>query len=99
MNEFEKLVKWLSKNDYNYILTDLCGGDQVIIYTEDGERFCDVICHKYSYGYEQGLLEMMGRPVNTEGCVKGYLTAKDCEDIILGKYNWSKLNLCENGNF
>ena len=88
MNEFKKLVKWLSKNDYSYTLVNLYDGDQAIIYTETGARFCDVICHRYSYGHERGLLEMMGIPVNTEDNVKGYLTAKDCEDIILGKYNW-----------
>ena len=88
MTEFDKLVKWLNKNNYNYTLTDLCGGDQVIIYTEDGARFCDVICHRYSYGYERGLLEMMGIPVNTEDCVKGYLTAEDCISILKGTYDW-----------
>lgn len=45
-----------------------------------GDRYVwDVICHKGSYGYEQGLLEMWGKNMNDP---EGYLTAKECFEKI-----------------
>lgn len=41
----------------------------------------DAICHWGSYGYEKGLLEVMGPPV-AEVDVEGYLTAQDIIDIL-----------------
>lgn len=90
MTEFDKLVKWLKENNYKFTINDnLFDGSQVIVYTESGIKLWDVIYHKYSYGYENGLLEMMGSIVQTPDSVIGYLTAKDCIAIAKGTYDWS----------
>ena len=52
---------------------------QIIVYDDYGNRRWDAICHYGSYGYEQGLLEIMGDIVKPEDGddVAGYLTADD----------------------
>lgn len=64
---------------------------QIIVYdsaiagmTEKQKRehyLWDAICHWGSYGYEEGLLEVMGPPV-AEVDVEGHLTAQDIIDIL-----------------
>ena len=56
-----------------------------IIYPSNQNRVCDVICHKYSCGYEKGLLEIMGLTDN-EGGVEGCLTAEEVFDKINKHY-------------
>ena len=49
-----------------------------IYYPNREDPVCDVICHKYSYGGDHGLLEIMG--LVSEDCddsVEGYLTAEE----------------------
>lgn len=48
----------------------------LVIKTKDGEYLWDAICHPGSYGYEDGLLEVMGDPV-TNSDVEGWLTADE----------------------
>lgn len=43
----------------------------------------DVICHPWSYGGKEGLLEMMADFDNFDDDVKGYLTAREALDQIL----------------
>lgn len=43
----------------------------------------DVICHPWSYGGKDGLLEMMADFDNYDDDVKGYLTANEALDQIL----------------
>ena len=43
----------------------------------------DVICHPWSYGGKDGLLEMMANFDNYDDGVKGYLTANEAIDQIL----------------
>lgn len=53
---------------------------QIIAYDKRGQYSWDAICHWGSYGYKQGLLEIMGSIVNEEedgDCVVGFLTAQD----------------------
>lgn len=93
MTEMEKLVEYLDKSGANYERikeTNIVGflGDneidlgrnQVVVYDNEGCFKWDAICHYCSYGYEQGLLEIMGDIVD-EGkdgdSVAGWLTAKD----------------------
>lgn len=45
-------------------------------YPSQKECVCDAICHRYSYGHEKGLLEIMGL-ADTEDNVEGWLTADD----------------------
>lgn len=60
---------------------------QIIVYDDKGKQVWDAICHWGSYGYEQGLLEVMGDPVvrNSDGdSVCGWLTAQDIIDRLGG---------------
>ena len=58
---------------------DLKNSYRIIIY-KHGKRLCDVIYGYGSYGYEQGLLEIMGgltKEENENSSVLGYLTAEE----------------------
>lgn len=49
---------------------------QIVVSLPDGTRLWDAICHPGSYGYEAGLLEVMGDPVS-RNTVEGDLTADE----------------------
>ncbi len=76
-------------------LTDTITGDRtndvgqhmVIVYSND-VRIFDAICHYGSYGYHNGLLEIMGSIVTDEDGdqVVGYLTADDVIERIINTY-------------
>ena len=62
-------------------MTANCGPDfepfdlhQIVVY-DDAVRIWDVICHRGSYGADQGLLEGMGVLFGLD--VEGFLTAED----------------------
>ena len=58
---------------------DLKNSYRIIIY-KYGKRLCDVIYGYGSYGYEEGLLEIMGgltQEENENSSVLGYLTAEE----------------------
>ena len=83
MSELDKLEKYLKKHGYEYTREDLnatipyYNKHQIIVY-KDGERSWDAICHPGSYGYEEGLLEIMGDIVWYDidnDSVRGWLTA------------------------
>jgi hypothetical protein len=64
----------------------------MIIYPSRENWICDVIYHKWSYGYKEGLLEMMGLiPGEYSDEVEGYLTAETVFDRILNHYERKKL--------
>lgn len=53
---------------------------QVIVFNEYGDRVWDAVCHYGSYGYEQGLLEVMGSEIvdpDAGDSVEGWLTADE----------------------
>ena len=62
---------------------------QVVFYDEYYNRIADAICSPYSYGGEQGLIEVFGKPlccVEDEE-VEGWLTA----DTVFARWmNWLK---------
>lgn len=67
---------------------DLFDGEQIFV-NKDGTFYFDAILHRYSYGHEQNLLEIMGDIVeNSEDSVEGFLNA---DEIILRIVN----DLCE----
>ena len=47
-----------------------------VCYPSREHCICDAICHQYSYGGKEGLLEIMGL-ADTEDGVEGWLTADD----------------------
>lgn len=55
---------------------------QLIVYDSMGRQVWDAICHWGSYGYEQGLLEIMGSVLTGNEDVIGFLTAQDVIDRI-----------------
>ena len=51
---------------------------QIIVYGKDDHIAWDAICHWGSYGWREGLLEVMGSIVHgADGDVEGWLTAQD----------------------
>lgn len=91
MSELDKLVEYLKKKHISYKRVDevgeirFCDGEiynperhQVIVYGDGFERSWDAICHYGSYGYKEGLLEVMGSIVtDNEDTVEGWLTADE----------------------
>jgi hypothetical protein len=100
LTELNKLEKWLKENHFIYKRTDkpptpvssslfkyepVGERHQLIITDRKGKILWDAICHWGSYGYEKGLLEIMGVIVDEEKAgdtVEGYLTADEVIDRI-----------------
>ena len=85
MAEIDKLISYLEEHGYKFTQGPCCFGRQIVVYSGDIDIF-DVVCHPYSYGGEEGLLEVMERTENNyiltedernRDDVLGYLTAKD----------------------
>ncbi len=97
MTEMEKLENYLKEHGYQYeriieegfIEFGMKFGcrNQIVVYKDDKPDW-DAICHPGSYGYEQGLLEVMGsrvvRPSDGDS-VCGHLTAQQVIDRLEGK--------------
>lgn len=70
--EINKLAEGLAERGIKYIIRKGFDGFQII--TKDW----DVICHQYSYGGDEGLLEAMGTIVRVDDDdVEGCLTAEE----------------------
>lgn len=68
-------------------------GTKQLYYPSVEANVCDVICFKGSYGYEKGLLEIMGLisdEVKDYDDVEGYLTAKEVFKRIKKHYKENK---------
>jgi hypothetical protein len=86
LTQLNKLEEYLKRNGIRYRRIDVLdpcfdrhqivvGGD-----LEPGACDWDAICHRGSYGCEDGLLEIMGSIVDEKrvgDCVEGYLMAAD----------------------
>lgn len=85
MSELDKLEEYLKENGYDYERIDEDMGEiinrhQIIVFGKNGEIEWDAICQYGSYGYKDGLLEVMGKPVvkSTDyDSVVGHLSAGD----------------------
>lgn len=88
MEELKKLECYLKLNNIQYKRFDESGmygynRHQIIVYDENGKRLWDAICHKGSYGYSEGLLEIYGTIVRPcRDSVEGWLTAEDVIERI-----------------
>lgn len=88
MNEMRKLEIYLDDNGFYYVRIKSPTLNQLVAVNENGEKLWDVICNKWSYGYEQGLLELSGSLVTDDDIAKnddtvvGYLTATEMIDRI-----------------
>ena len=95
MSELDKLERYLIDKGIKYIriekeekkdangYTIQRDWHQIQVYDEDGKEVWDAVCHKWSYGYEEGLLEIMGEIVRDKSdSVEGHLTAEDVIERI-----------------
>lgn len=88
MNEMSKLIALLEAAHVPYKTRPHWSGSIQVGYPNFENTVCDVICFPGSYGYEQGLLEIMGL-VNEEEIgegVEGYLTATEVFQRIYNDY-------------
>lgn len=88
MTEIDKLDEYLKGIGANYTRLDQdekrdedglimqTEAHQIIVFDEKDKRQWDAICCFGSYGWEQGLLEVMGKIVEKSGAVVGWLTAE-----------------------
>lgn len=88
MSEIDKLEEYLKEVGANYTRQDQdekrdedglimqTEAHQIIVFDEKDKRQWDAICCFGSYGYERGLLEVMGKIVEKSGDVVGWLTAE-----------------------
>lgn len=87
MAEIDKFIEFLVDHGYTFMHKPCCGGRQVIVYDRGVEMF-DVVCHPYSYGGTEGLLEVMDRTFancilsKDESKVDDVLGRLTAEDII-----------------
>lgn len=107
MTELDKLEKYLYDHDIPYERIEKRGyvngniyGERnqiaVPVLPEHGKTKWDAICHKGSYGWKMGLLEIMGELVDEEkdgDSVVGYLTAEEViQRLLKGGVNGQRGN-------
>lgn len=82
-NEMTKLIEILKKNNIPFEVTS-CWGASQLWYPNSKHAVCDVVCHKFSFGGKDGLLEIMGLVDEEEvgDDVEGYLTAEEVANRI-----------------
>lgn len=87
-NEMTKLIEILKKSNIPFQVTS-CEGAPQVWYPNRKHVVCDAVCHKYSFGGKDGLLEIMGlvdeEEVGDE--VEGYLTAEEVANRIFEHYH------------
>jgi hypothetical protein len=87
MNEMTKLLMALKALDIPHeVINQQWTGTPQIWYPNAKEPKMDIICHEYSYGGRDGLLEIMGLLTEEEAeydSVVGYLTAENVLARIL----------------
>jgi hypothetical protein len=93
MTEIDKLEKYLKEIGAKYERTDTeekrdeigrieaLDCHQIIVFDDNGKRLWDVVCHRGSYGWEQGLLEAYGKIVESRDVV-GCLTAEKIIEVL-----------------
>ena len=91
MTEITKLAVLLAKANIPFEITS-CNDAPQICYPQRVERVCDAVCHKFSYGGDEGLLEILGL-VDTDEIgddVEGWLTADEVFERIKTHYETIK---------
>ena len=87
MTEMEKLALLLTKSNIPFQVTS-CWESPQICYPSKANCICDAVCHSFSYGHEEGLLEIMGLVDEEEvgDTVEGWLTAEEVFNKILNHF-------------
>lgn len=84
MTEMQKLDDALTEMGIEHTYDkDFQGGAQIVV-TKNGKYRWDAICTPYSYGWKEGLLEVMGKPLLGKNGVAGCLTADDVLNLLKG---------------
>lgn len=90
MTEMSKLFLLLAEADIPFETREIYDTMQ-ICYPSVEDTICDAICHEFSYGHEEGLLEIMGLvDPETGDSVEGYLTADEVFARIKADYDKSQ---------
>lgn len=76
-NEMMKLAFGLRDRDIGFTMWSSFDGIQIVV----GDFDWDAICHRGSYGHENGLIEVMGLP-QCQDDVIGYLTAEEALKMV-----------------
>ena len=87
MKEMEKLISLLKENKIPFEVKESYNNSKQVFYPNVENKIIDVICFNGSFGYENGLLEIMNK-----GKVTGHLTAQEVFKRIMRKENtkWLK---------
>ena len=90
MNEMSKLIALLETAHVPYETRSHWNGSIQVGYPNFENTVCDAVCFPGSYGYEQGLLEIMGLVDEEEvgDTVEGYLTAVEVFQRIYKHYRY-----------
>lgn len=78
--EIFELEQMLREANIPFEMGKMYDGYYITIYTADRKVLCDAVCHRYSHGYAEGMLEIMGGLTpEEEACdsVLGYLSAEE----------------------
>ena len=77
--EIKKLADGLMEKGIAFTFHNLHDGYQVEVKDPKTQEYkWDAVCHSFSYGNDQGLLEIMGEIVDNDyDAVEGWLTAED----------------------
>ena len=73
--EVLKLASLLQARGFRFSVNNIWDGAQVILYDSRNKRVADAVCHFFSRGHEQGLLEIQGLGIEKND-VLGWLTAE-----------------------
>ena len=96
LQELDKLEQYMKDHGIKYEREDHNPGSdfekqrgmdwhQISVPCSGPQKEWDAVCHYGSYGYEDGLLEIMGDIVSTGYDVEGWLTAEDVIERIEAK--------------
>jgi len=94
MTEMQKLINKLAEANIPYeVATHPFTNTPQVWYPTRENPVCDAICHEFSYGYSEGLLEIMGLVDEKKSggdSVEGYLTADEVFERIAKHYRTHK---------
>lgn len=95
MNEMSKLIALLETAHVPYETRPHWHGSIQVGYPNFENTVCDAVCFPGSYGYEQGLLEIMGLVDEEEvgDTVEGYLTGTEVFQRIFRHYRYDKYSM------
>lgn len=79
LTEIKKLANGLMEKGIAFTFHRFMDGYQIVVNDPETREYkWDAICHNFSYGHTEGLIEIMGDIVEIDyDAVEGYLTAED----------------------